>query len=593
MSCRSTPAGSLATTFIQRLYGLFDAQCTSLFHAARRTAITPVNPALPGEFARALNEIEATIRVSDAWTPRLRERALTRVQQARAAGYPGDQVAQAFVHVQAAATLVHVLRGAYLREISTEYGWAEEDTRNEYERIYRSFPQARTHPTHATFNATVDGMPSDAATRYTLGVIAHAARCSSCGQFLGATAHTCPPEGSRPLLSTVEPSLGEASLSQFPDAAPERAGSEPDPADGWVGTVTPWSIDEFQDAYDNARARIAAGDTRIPVLPSTAPGEVTGGLGLRGTGNSFGIEIELDFPDDDYPYPAREHFARRLYDEGIVVTPFVQRWHHVGDDRPGGEYDETPSGWICEFDRSVDELDGERGVEIKSQILYDEPVTWYNIQRICQIAEELGARPTRRTGLHVNVGGSKFATDDPAVHNSLLRLAGAYDDTLVRLAHNPHSGNRHRGRAYCGLANIPPAGYDQVATARAYSNHYQAFNLGHLPADGQRHRRSSRVEVRVWDSTTELGRIQQAVNVSLGMVHLAIEGRKPGQPIEPAGTHRRAYGTQKLTGSRWDDSTAAFRRMVTLFDSIGLSSPAHREGLTAMFAESRWHEQTY
>jgi hypothetical protein len=236
----------------------------------------------------------------------------------------------------------------------------------------------------------------------------------------------------------------------------------------------------------------------------------------------------------------------------------------------------------------VDDQDGERGVEIKSQILYDEPQTWHNLEVICAVAQEMGAKATFRTGLHVNIGGSGFPTEDPSAHNALLRLVGAYDDTIVRLAHNPDSGQSHRGRGYCQYAHVPSDGFRDVATARAYSNHYQAFNLGHLPASGQRHRESSRIEVRVWDSTIDAGRIQSAVASSLALVKLALEEQKPGQDMERAGSHRNRFGTSKLTGEAWEESTGAFRRFLTLMRNAGLTSERHQYALTKMFAESRW-----
>jgi hypothetical protein len=390
----------------------------------------------------------------------------------------------------------------------------------------------------------------------------------------------------RDFLNQLSQEMSEAVDYREQETPPEA--SNPIARPDWIGKVSEVSIDDFQVMYDQAREEIASGNKAIPRFINPLPGEVTGGLGARGTGNSFGIELELDFPDDDYPYSAREIFAQRLHSAGIVTTPFVQRWHFIGDDRPGGEYVDDPNGWICEYDRSVDDQDGERGVEIKSQILYDEPQTWHNLEVICAVAQEMGAKATFRTGLHVNIGGSGFPTEDPSAHNALLRLVGAYDDTIVRLAHNPASGQSHRGRGYCQYAHVPSDGFSDVATARAYSNHYQAFNLGHLPAAGQRHRESSRIEVRVWDSTVDAGRIQSAVASSLALVKLALEGQKPGQEMERAGSHRNRFGTSKLTGEQWEESTGAFRRFLTLMGAAGLTTERHQYALTKMFAESRW-----
>lgn len=618
MSCRTTAAGSVATTTMARLHGLEDGQCTSIFHELRRAwnvsgaEYRQLFGVTPDTYFTWLRTLRTRVETSDQYSPALRNRALNRIDNALSAAAPAEDIRFATIHSldtarQADQNLTEYFeRYAEVMEVSTSA------LREEFHRLYRSYSNERNFPESVGFLSQLDGAPEDPATKYALGVIRFcSSRCTTCGQFIPrAGAHTCPPVGRRPLVETTLPApdpvfdMARNFLEQFAlntqnntsdDDAPITFApfSSENPADvpptsDWIGEVPAISMEKFQEMYDQAREEIAAGNKTIPRFSNPLPGEVTGGLGVRGTGNSFGIELELDFPDDDYPYSAREIFAQRLHEEGIVTAPFVQRWHYVGDDRPGGEYEDNPDGWICEFDRSVDDQDGERGVEIKSQILYDEPRTWHNLERICAVAQDLGARATFRTGLHVNVGGSGFPTEDPSAHNTLLRLVGAYDDTIVRLAHNPASGSSHRGRGYCQYAHVPSNGFSDVATARAYSNHYQAFNLGHLPAAGQRHRESSRIEVRIWDSTVDAGRIQQAVASSLALVKLALDGQKPGQEMERAGSHRNRFGTSKLTGEQWEESTGAFRRFLTLMNSAGLTNERHQYALTKMFAESRW-----
>lgn len=611
MSCRTTPAGSVATTTMARLHGLEDGQCTSLFHDLRRVWTSSpadyqqVIAVSPDTYFNWLRTLRSKVEESNQYSPALRARALARIDGAISAPAPSDEIRFATIHSLNTARLANEYLNEYMANYAEVLEVQPEALRNEFRRLYRSFETERRQPESAFYSRSLEGAPDDPATRYALGVILTCtSRCETCGQFTPrAGAHSCPPEGNRPMLSAPEEAadpvmeavrafldvdLRETSTeSQTHSFTEPPAPTSPAPSD-WIGEVTAVDMEAFQAMYDQAREELAAGNRAIPKFTSPLPGEVTGGLGTRGSGNSFGIELELDFPDDDYPFNMREIFAQRLHAEGIVTTPFVQRWHYVGDDRPGGEYEDNPNGWICEFDRSVDDQDGERGVEIKSQILYDEPQTWHNLEVICAIANDLGARATFRTGLHVNVGGADFPTEDPSAHNALLRLVGAYDDTIVRLAHNPDSGQRHRGRGYCQYAHVPTDGFQDVATARAYSNHYQAFNLGHLPAAGQRHRESSRIEVRIWDSTIDAGRIQQAVASSMALVHLALQGQKPGQGMERAGHHRERFGTSKLTGEQWEESTEAFRRFLTLMSKAGLSGERHQYALTKMFAESRW-----
>lgn len=630
MSCRTSPAGSLATTFVQRRFGLEDSQCTSMFHELRRAHAAGSGPTVTeATYSAALANMRLYVLQSSAWSPAMRARALDRFERARAAGLPAPAIAAALVNMSGRAEEARVALDAQAQLRAMDVSWPVELMQSEFQRLHRSYTRAVAEDAAGANQWVLNGnlaasmaanssLPHDDATRYVLGVTWFGSRCEQCGQFLGAGSHTCPPAHRRPLLAPrtepgsewapatppvgvsrpgyprrafvdteVQPVAATATaqlLMERPVEAPVTVDTSP-----WTRVpVAPWDAEEFQVAYDEARVRIDAGDKTIPAFVNPADGDVTGGLGARVGGNSFGLEIEIDFPDDEYPYTARTEFARRVHAEGIAPSPAVERWHYVGDDRPGGNYRVDADGWICEFDRSVDDQEGQRGVEIKSQILYDEPRTWRNIERICAIARELGGAATPRTGLHVNVGGSGFASNEPTAHNALLRIASAYDDTLLRLAHNPESGPVHRGRQFCGHAPVPPEGFSDVRTAKFYANHYRAFNLSHLPAESQRTSRSSRVEVRVWDSTLDPGRIQAAVTASLAIVKLGLEETPPGQVEELAGAHRQQYGRTRLSGEDWEDSTSSFRRFVSLVSGAAGNVAHHKTALTALFASSRW-----
>lgn len=610
MSCRMNPAGSLATTFITRAYGIEDGQDTSLFHAALRASRAKVDAegpydaaALRHEYDRVLSLMESQIRTSGRWeTPGLRDRALLRVERARAMDITSR------LHEAAALCRIRHLAQDARSQMQHLFGIVanghEGMTRNqveaEFHRLYRLNPVlTRGDDVLGGYDYLIgsatrfyDCIPGDERTKKALRIILHGERCTACGQFMSPSStasHTCPGPARRPARRTSpQPSSAPAPAAQ-PDEMPEPEAPATDPP-----APEPWDPEAFQSVYDTVKARIESGNSRIPTDPELekVPGGVTGGLGLREGGLSFGIEIEVDFPNEEYPFEKRYLLAQRLYQEGLAASPNVERWHFVGGvDRPGGDYVQSPGDWVCEFDRSVDAYDGERGLEIKSQILFDEPRTWQNLRRICEIAEELGAQATPSTGLHVNVGGGDFPPNDTARHNALLRLAGSYDDTIIRLAHNPESGPRHRGRAYCRFVSTPIAGFGDVAMARAYSGHYQAFNLGHLPALGESMQPSSRIEHRVWDSTLDPGRIQAAVTVSLAVVRNAIDLVPPGQEAEPAGSHRSRYARRRLSGEEWESSTESFRRLVAQVGRAGANSDHHREALTTMFAASRWQDQ--
>lgn len=596
MSCRTTPAGSLATTFIQRAYGLQDGQCTSLFHAVRRESAN-LAPISATEYLDAIDRMERVIQQDAAWSPAMRERALGRVQSARTAGMPTDSAAaRALVELPRRADMVSRTIDTYIATVAAAHNITTEQAEAEYRRLYHEAQEGQHATGQPPFSS--NALPSDTATGYAFGVLlAGAGRCDTCGRFLPSDpshSHVCPDLNAETATSSStrrRPRIEEASAQ----VVEEVAAHAPEVNEPTI--INPWSIDEFQEIYDRVKEKLQTGAQWVPTdfdLESI-PGGVTGGLGAREGGNSFGIEIELDFPDEDYPYAARQEFARILHEEGIVRHPYVMRWHYVGgvgDDRDGGEYEVSPNDWSCEFDRSVDDVDGERGVEIKSQILYDEPETWKNIRRICEVAEQLGGRPTFRTGLHVNVGGAGFPSDDPSKHIALLRLANAYDDTLIRMAHNPASAPEHRGRAYCMPVHRPLEGFRGVDDVRSSSWHRNAFNLQHLQAQNSMWQSpDARVEVRIWDSSIDPGRIQAAITTSLAMVKAAEQNIQPTQGNEFAGSHREIYGRRTLTGEEWERSTESFRQLAAIVEKMGASTQMHREQLVTLFAASHWQRQ--
>lgn len=348
-------------------------------------------------------------------------------------------------------------------------------------------------------------------------------------------------------------------------------------------------MDAFQTSWDAARTHFESGATSLPYLTENA----TGGLGARGTGRSFGIEIEVDFPDS-VDYTEKEAVAREIYEAGLSRTPHVQGWHYIG--RAGGGYTDAANNWSVEFDRSVDGMDGRRGCEIVSPILYDEPHTWENLKKVCDIVEAHGGKVTPRTGLHINVGAADF---DHTVenHNRLLGLANGFEDVIVRTAHNPASGARHRGRDYCRPMDVPASGYRSISQAQRsidpqspdQRSHRAMINLDHVPAEGQPVTSSTRVEVRIFDGSVDPGRIQANVKLSLGLVNAAARGADVPATPERAGTHRTANRGEtgrprRLRGEDWQRDTESFRRFAdTLF-----SRAEDKAQLTYLFAASRW-----
>lgn len=353
----------------------------------------------------------------------------------------------------------------------------------------------------------------------------------------------------------------------------------------------------FQTAWDTAKARIATGDTTLPYLTENA----TGGLGARQGGRSFGIEIEVDFPDS-VDYHEKQAVARELYEAGLAQTPDVNGWHHAAravDGRmsrntpQGLGYSDDPSRWSVEFDRSVDDVSGQRGCEIVSPIMYDEPQTWQNLAKVCEIVQRHGGTVTTRTGCHINVGASDF-NHTVENHNRLLQLASSYEDVILRTAHNPVSGPRHRGRDYCLPSTVPASGYRRISDAQIQNSHRAMINLDHVPAEGQPITNSTRVEVRIFDGTVDPGRLQTNVKIALGLVNAAARGVDTGIEPEPAGTHQqrareRSNGgrARRLTGEAWESDTASARRFADLL----FTRSEDKAQMVHAFAASKWQSR--
>lgn len=608
MSCRTTHLGSLATTFNSVFFNLEDSQATSLFHQAKRERNDET--VTDSQVRSSLNEYSEYINNSHQFTTArsgTKERANQRVTRAiLSLSSADDDTRYAFVQNLRKGNIADLVINVWTKaqeETSSREEW-DINPRKEFNRLVKEYRQAKTEHAPSTEELISDvtlpeGFPQDKATKYAFAIFSRSSRCERCGRFQGLPAHTCvesqtdrPPAEDHnaspvpePLL-TLQPDSNETIL--YASGVSTQTTYDLD------ATELTIPMDDFQALYDDIRAQIEEGREHLEVVPYDAPGAVTGRLASPLGGRSIGLELEFDFPDEDYPYfDSRHDLARQLHQEGITMSPYIERWHFVGDERPGGTFQVTPDSWICEFDRSVDPYEGERGIEVKSQIMYDEPSSWRNLETICRLAENLGARPTQRTGLHVNVGAHDFSSSDPLRHNNLLRLAEAYDDVLLRLAHNPASGDWHRGRAYCGFADVPISGFASVAQARARSNHYQAFNLGHLPAEGDSIRPSSRIEVRLWDGTTQLSRIQTAVNVSLLFAEMSKYRINPGTGAQPAGFHREQFGRNRLEGENWERATLSFRTLMGLAKHFGLSSETQQKNLVGLFAESRWQRPSY
>lgn len=130
---------------------------------------------------------------------------------------------------------------------------------------------------------------------------------------------------------------------------------------------------------------------------------------------TFGVEIEFD--------GANPHeVARALHQAGLAASPHRESYHWRN--RQQGM-------WTVERDATV-------SGEVVSPVLHDTPETWAQLERVCTILRDHGARVSTRTGGHVHVGADSANLDHDvrrSPRGSGLRLGGG-----------PHVpvGGRHR-----------------------------------------------------------------------------------------------------------------------------------------------------
>jgi hypothetical protein len=346
------------------------------------------------------------------------------------------------------------------------------------------------------------------------------------------------------------------------DAARENA------VTGWDGPEVSYTEhpEAFEAAYQEALERRARGEAPVPYLTENA----TGGLGAREGGRGFGVEIEFDFPPGADSYTARAAIGRDLHEAGLTRDALQHSYHMRGREEiilRGHQ-----GGWRFEADSTV-------AGEIVSPVMYDEPETWRNLARVCEIVRRHGGTASGRTGGHVHVG---LADYDHTVenHNRLLQTVAGHEDTLYRLAQNPERA-RHRGMTWCRPNSVPARGYADITSVRWSNNgHHTGLNFGAV-AGG----RSDHVEFRMWDGSLDPGVIQAHVNLSLGMTAAGSRGGYVPPPPAPAGSHRqRNPGRRRLRGEEWRQSTAGFRQLAdTLFRREANAAQA-----AALFAVTRW-----
>lgn len=357
------------------------------------------------------------------------------------------------------------------------------------------------------------------------------------------------------------------------------------------------NIRGFRSVYEDIR------DNNVTSVPNTTTilGEFHRHGMLNSMGRSFGLEIEVDFPASDSWGFEKRTLASRLFQAGLSLSDRVHGWHYAARVSNGRNvhagYTSDRNRWTVEFDRSVDDCDGERGCEVVSPILYDTPQTWVDIKMVLDIIRELGGEITSRHGLHVNIGAGDFAGNARA-SMSLINSARHFDDLLIRLGHNPEIGRWHRGRAWCASASIPASVVLGVIAhhpetvldnIRSYNGHRSIISFSHVPIRSSDNSPHARLEFRFFDGTLDIGHVQTYVTMCLAMTAAALresDWRRFSGSESIGGSHLRSRGSNRrqLTGEEWVHDTELFREFI---DYLMVNEEFARS-LVICYQTSRW-----
>jgi hypothetical protein len=264
-------------------------------------------------------------------------------------------------------------------------------------------------------------------------------------------------------------------------------------------------------------------------LARTSGGEYERSNVIGDPNQTFGIELEFDGADPNA-------VAHALYDAGLAAAPSQQ----------GYQSPRQPGKWVVERDATVTG-------EVVSPVLRDTPETWEQLERVCQILREHGARTTTRTGGHVHVGVDSAGLDhDVNRFRRVAQVCAWAEDLMYRLAAaGGRVGRRHRGASnayrWCG-----PMGSGRFEEAHGLSelahqvgsSHSVGLNFANI-LDQRR-----TIEYRYFDSSLDPARLQANVKVACWVTRRAAEIPDSAIPRERhrLGSHRGSPDQQRDEG---------------------------------------------
>jgi len=328
------------------------------------------------------------------------------------------------------------------------------------------------------------------------------------------------------------------------------------------------------------------------------------GIATRESGRGFGTEIEFSFP---HVFSERQRVeAIRIIGEKLFEAGLTTGTGQRGYGATHGHYvDYHNRGWSFEGDATTGSRPGENrgdvifGGEIVSPVMYDEPETWENLEKVCKILREAKAIPSNRAGGHVHVGVGDY---DHRVenHNRLISSVFNNEDLLYRLSAEP-SSKRHRGLGYCSPNRSAPGAFSSIAdTVNDNMGHSIALNLQGVESRASRvdGRAKDHVEFRTFDSSLEPSVMQAQIGIAVYMTQagLRAEGSTTNMERKEFGANaaRLRSDESTLTKENWNESTLDMRKFIDHFipgsrDGNEKDNPQVRQ-MVALYATTRWQE---
>ncbi|MBC9701064.1 MAG: amidoligase family protein [Leuconostoc sp.] len=352
----------------------------------------------------------------------------------------------------------------------------------------------------------------------------------------------------------------------------------------WEEVESPYSENpaEFKKAVDEALARKKKGQSAVPFMTEN----VTDGICADGPGTrSFGVELEFDIKRGVNKSQALRKIGEELYAAGLTNTSQQVHYHSAAQN--------GYQKWSFERDCTVH-------AELVSPIMKDTPEHWEQLRQVIEIVERNGGVTSTRAGSHVHVSSGSYQTK-VAPHAELLRTFNDNEDIMYRMAANPKRG-KHRGTRWCAPNTNDyeqDISKDDERSIRVLQQYDHALGLNFESANNFNWKKAN-VEFRLWDSTLDVGVIQQQVALSVAMTDYA------ERKVEAEGSSKKPQGTRKRIGhgrrrenavlethgvDKHNDQTFAESHAdaAAFFDKM-FRTKKHRDAAAALFAVNNWQK---